>query len=394
MCVADVVAEQANNAHPAHLPTIAEIIVCILVAEDRRLALDDIITLACRRFLALNIETGTQIVKLEDHANLLRYKFSVALHSYYYHFLKVCDRWKTYNLGDVSMQATTFSSTGIDAHIVLNGRLRARAAKQSQAGPLQIPELPQEIISMILEYLLILPDSGVMIIGDDLEDSLPVRNFLGPRTRFAAAIQRPRQLHVLTRDPSEKKSLAAWKDSNPGVWPNYMPPYDFKTFTEPLPTFLAPMLVNKTTTDACLALFYSRNRFHESSVEKLLTLINALAPSRAKLLRKVSFVFDCHARRFASELFDKLRSLGVKSLRIGITRHDWKGLCMSKIHGRRAPGWKFDDPSKIVGMKALCEFDGDAEIEVEGDWKEFAQYLRDNGGMGKVLYNGKEVEWA
>lgn len=260
--------------------------------------------------------------------------------------------------------------------------------------------LPPELRVRIFEFVLHLPNSGVMV-----------------KKEYPYNPTSERIIQMVSRDPAPRRTYREWASfylddprhyGRPPIGDAWL---SFRLHFTPLLNLLA---VSKTFKAIGEQIFYSKNLFRAWNLHEWGALIAGLAPSRAALLRCISFYWSTHDVNCAADVLGKLKGLGVTSISLRVNKKDWKGteegpygtrLVKPVYHffyGPTAPPSTHPaltspitfvaTPAELPGMAELCSFGETAEILVEGDWKEFADYVRQNSKVKKVTFNGATVD--
>lgn len=285
-------------------------------------------------------------------------------------------------------------------------------------GTTQSPfdNLPDEILLMIFEYILILPQSGVRVYRDS-DYWISVEDHEGEtKMKFF------KQLVCLARDKVEEKTYSDWcnaRFSELTSWSYHTQDnvctakVVFDTFTTPLSTLLDLLAVNRKFYATAAPIFYGKNFFRTNSLTELDDLFSDLVPDRTPakpntpknpaeglskffpvhlperigLLRHVSVEYRHYDWRLAIPLFKRITELNIKILGLVMLKQNFIRDRLSKA----GPN-VYWHASKIHGIATLCKYPGSIKkIHVEGGWREVAVYIRKNSKIEKVTFNGTIV---
>lgn len=309
--------------------------------------------------------------------------------------LKLMETLRSYEHGFIRVNATAYNDkikytiTEHGARFILRRLDRHPAELTPPTGKIcHFRDLPAELRLRILEFVLLLPNSGVWV---------------GRKQPFN--LKSKRVLQMVFRDPAPRCSVLEWEKH---YLDNPRSPDSWLSLQLPLEPLLNLLTVSRTFKTECEGIFYGKNLFRAWHLHDLARIIAGLAPGRAGLLRRIAFSLSTRDADCAGEVLGKLKSLGVTSISILVEKASWDRLARNPFlplrdapthagPGNLAPPIRVSRPATearpayILGMAELCSFGENAEILVEGDWEEFAVYVRRNSYVKKVTFNGATV---
>ena len=345
------VLRQANSNISTKPTSITPAMMACILVKKKGLRLDTIVLQACRYFPAVAATAAQESTRPGEMKEILRRTCVHVVRSYDLGF-------ETHRLPALFRSPVKFSISEESARTIFRG-----VSSRPSGGHDRLAALPPEIQLTIFEEVLVLPDSGVMVIssldrcGSDI------------RSPFRWDEPFPRTLHVLTRNPGEKKPLFEWDDADPRL-PTFLDrPDEVDTYIISLPSLLDVLLVNKATRDTCAAIFYGKNTFHGNSPTDIINLLKSLSLDRVGLLRKISFIYRPPGRVSANELMKLLTTTNITSIKIGVCKADWQV-------GYGAPRKKVSDeptPSHLRSTACL------------GRHNEHQQWPMQKGSLGVLL---------
>ena len=358
-CVNKLAAEYRGDMWHAPDLSIPQMLVIALVHEGKCLTFEEILATLWGLCPSLGLEAAKSRSKFES-------KVCYALRLYDFILLKFTQK-KHDGL-------VTYSIWDREARYTLRGHMTAPLRGSNMKSAFFI--LPPEIRIIIYEMVLAGPKSGIV-----LENSKITRR---------AGKKYIKSAYTATRHPTEAIRLEDMQDyMNSSIFPN---DNDLRPYIIPRETLHNLFLVNKLIACEAMPIFYGKNHFHARGLQSaVLTFKLHLHSNTTRFLRSVSVTWDYPGRNNAAVLFAALKRFGILRLGIWIEKDWFTGPKTPRVRSTGRP--RFENPKKLPGIATLLgTLEDMRKIWVQGDWVEFAQYLRDHSAVGVVEYEGRVLK--